>query len=82
MMNKDCKDCDYYSDGACLCPSIDKWYACPIEESKPENQQALRELAERGNKMGDMTCKEMNEWAKTFYDGLMNGLNGGGEENG
>lgn len=26
--------------------------------------------------MCNMTCKEMNEWAKTFHDGLMNGLEG------
>jgi hypothetical protein len=31
-------------------------------------------------KMCDMTCKEMNEWAKTFADGLIDGLNGGGEK--
>ena len=79
MMNKECKDCDFYCDGACLCPSIDKWYACPIESSKPENQQALRELAELGNKMRGMTCKEMNEMAKAFYDGLIEEMQGGTE---
>lgn len=46
-MNKECKDCDYYSDGACFCSPYDKWYACPIEERKPENQQALREYAKQ-----------------------------------
>lgn len=59
---EECKDCDFYCDGDCLCPSMDKWYACPIESSKPENQQALREYAEQTNKMRGMTCKEMNEW--------------------
>ena len=47
LMNKECKDCDYYCGDGCICPSMDKWYACPIESSKPENQQALRELADR-----------------------------------
>lgn len=76
-----CKDCDYYDydDGYCLCSPYDKWYACPIESSKPENQQALRKYAEQRNKMSGMTCKEMNEWAKTFMDGFINGLNGGEE---
>jgi len=172
-MTNVCKDCDFYCDGACLCPSMDKWYACPIESSKPENQQALREYAEQvrkktngdvimamfpnclpcigtemvdtdialferewwdapyekdyiskdildkiltdidqkqydfmndedyaegirfglmlayqiidkykaggskdTNKMSNMTCKEMNEMAKAFYDGLIEGLEG------
>ena len=35
-------DSDY---GACTCPSQDKWYACPIESKKPENQKALEEYA-------------------------------------
>lgn len=45
MMDKECKDCDYYCDGACLCLPLDKWYACPIESHKPENIQALKEYA-------------------------------------
>ena len=122
-----CKDCDFSHDGACLCSSLDKWYACPIELSKPENQQALREYAEQvrsktngdvimamfpdrqpciGTEMADtdiavferewwnapykakseemynMTCKEINEWAKTFTDEFMKGFEEGmeGEE--
>ena len=27
-------------------PSTDMWYACKIEAAKPENQEALRKLAE------------------------------------
>ena len=36
-------DADYES---CVCPSADKWYACPLESEKPENKQALQEYAE------------------------------------
>lgn len=36
-------DSDYES---CTCLSSDKWYACPIENNKPENIQALKEYAE------------------------------------
>lgn len=54
-MNNECKDCDYYNDGACLCSSMDKWYACPIESSKPENQQVLREYAEQVKRVKNKT---------------------------
>jgi len=33
-------------DYGCTCPHSDKWYACPIENKKPENIQALEEYAE------------------------------------
>ena len=36
-IEKTCLYCDYYNDGACSCPSIDKWYACPLEEVNPED---------------------------------------------
>lgn len=39
---KDCVRCGFQEDGACTCPSCDKWYACPIESEKPENMQALK----------------------------------------
>ena len=55
MTNNECKDCDFYCDGACFCPSMDKWYACPIEERKPENQQALREYAEQVKRVKNKT---------------------------
>ena len=48
-MNIECKDCDY-NHGACFCSPYDKWYTCPIELSKPENQQALREYAKQVRK--------------------------------
>lgn len=37
-------DSDYYS---CICPTTDKWYACPIEARKPENQKALEDWAKQ-----------------------------------
>ena len=36
-IEKTCLYCDYYNDGACSCPSIDKWFACPLEEVNPED---------------------------------------------
>lgn len=42
---EDCYDCDFNQCGACICPSIDKWYACPIESQKEENQKELEEMA-------------------------------------
>ena len=30
-------------DYGCACPSSDKWYACPIESEKPENQQQMKD---------------------------------------
>ena len=31
-MSEECLRCDCYdSDFGCTCPSIDKWYACPLE---------------------------------------------------
>lgn len=33
-------------DYGCACHHSDKWYACPIENKKPENIQALKEYAE------------------------------------
>lgn len=49
----ECYNCGFYdSDFGCTCPSIDAWYACPIESEKPENIQALKEYAERIDKYG------------------------------
>lgn len=42
---KECANCDFHIEGACVCPSYDKWYACPIENKKPENIKALKEYA-------------------------------------
>ena len=44
---KECANCGFLNDyGACDCPHSDKWYACPIENKKPENIKALKEYAE------------------------------------
>lgn len=29
-----CADCDFEENGGCVCSSMDKWYACPIEAEK------------------------------------------------
>lgn len=55
---KECANCGFLNDyGACDCPHSDKWYACPIENKKPENVRALEEYAEwlYKKKMGDKT---------------------------
>ena len=44
---KECHRCGFNDeDYGCTCPHSDKWYACPIENTKPENVQALKEYAE------------------------------------
>lgn len=46
MIDKECRTCGFYdSDFDCVCPSMDRWYACPIESKKPENQKELEEMA-------------------------------------
>ena len=44
----ECYRCGFWDGdyGACTCPVQDKWYACPIDNKKPENVQALKEYAE------------------------------------
>ena len=43
-----CLQCGFFdNDLGCGCPSEDKWYACPIENVKPENQKALEEYAKQ-----------------------------------
>ena len=47
MVDEECRTCGFDDeDYGCTCPQPDKWYACPIENSKPENIQALKEYAE------------------------------------
>jgi hypothetical protein len=48
----ECKRCGFWESDyeACTCPHFDKWYACPIESKKPQNQKALEEYAEWANK--------------------------------
>lgn len=43
----ECRKCGFLNEyGYCECSPSDKWYACPIENKKPENIQALKEYAE------------------------------------
>lgn len=45
---KECNKCGFNDeDYGCTCNHSDKWYACPIENKKPENIQALKEYAEQ-----------------------------------
>ena len=45
-MNK-CVGCGFNDeDYGCTCLHSDRWYACPIENTKPENIQALEECTE------------------------------------
>lgn len=41
----ECSNCGFFDWDVeqCTCPSIDMWYACPIENKKPENIKALEE---------------------------------------
>ena len=50
---KECANCGFHNDGACVCPSYDKWYACPIENKKPENIQELQEYADWQEEVDD-----------------------------
>lgn len=39
MIDNQCFECDCYdSDFGCTCPSLDKWYACPLEMTEEELQ--------------------------------------------
>ena len=39
-----CLSCNAYdSDFGCTMPSVDMWYACPIESETEENQKLLEE---------------------------------------
>ena len=42
-----CLSCGCWDSDAegCTMPHYDKWYACPIESEKRENQRALEEMA-------------------------------------
>ena len=48
IMPEECLRCDCYdSDMGCTCPSIDKWYACPLEpEPTAEDFMTEEELRE------------------------------------
>jgi len=50
-----CHRCGFWDSdyGACTCPSTDRWYACKLENSKPENIKALKEYAEENHCKND-----------------------------
>ena len=39
--NCNCWDSDFE---CCTMPSVDRWYACPIESEKPENKKELERI--------------------------------------
>ena len=44
---EDCYGCGFLNEyGCCDCSHADKWYACPVENKKPKNIQALKEYTE------------------------------------
>ena len=44
---KECYTCGFNDeDYGCTCPHSDKWYACPIENKKPENIQELKDFVD------------------------------------
>ena len=47
-MANECYNCGCWDSEreGCTMPSVDMWYACPIESKKPENQKALKEYVE------------------------------------
>lgn len=44
----ECYKCGFWDceREGCTCPCYDKWYACPIENEKPENKKKLEEFIE------------------------------------
>lgn len=56
---EECYTCGFNDeDYGCTCPFSDKWYACPIENKKPENRQELKEYIEWCHNM------KVNGWQK------------------
>ena len=50
----ECRKCGFNDeDYGCTCTHSDKWYACPIENKKPENIQALQEYQEYQEEVDD-----------------------------
>lgn len=46
-MPKECYICGFFEDDiGCFCPSTDSWYACSLENKKPENIQFWEDLPE------------------------------------
>lgn len=53
-MNR-CLSCSCWDSDreGCTMPSMDMWYACPIESQKPENQKELEKMAEWYDEKGE-----------------------------
>ena len=53
----ECYRCGFWNSDyeGCECPATDKWYACPIENRKPENIKALEEYVEQAGENTDVT---------------------------
>lgn len=54
-----CVDCGFYDSdmGGCTCPSVDKWYACPLEpEPSLEDFMTEEELRTMEDRCG--TCPD------------------------
>ena len=57
-----CYDCGFWNFDyeTCTCLSSHKWYACPIENKKPENIKELEEYVKWLSKY-DNSCEEWEE---------------------
>lgn len=53
MIDKKCLSCGFYDpDFECTCPSLDKWYACPLEpEPTPKDFMTQEELENASKEM-------------------------------
>ena len=62
-MSAPCKNCGFQNEyGYCECSGYDKWYACPIENKKPENIEELQKYAEFLSKYeGEWISRKENE---------------------
>ena len=51
---EDCANCDFNDeDYGCTCPYSDKWYACSIENKKPENIKIELRIYQSGEAIVD-----------------------------
>lgn len=65
---KECCGCGFNNeDYVCTCSHSDKWYACPIENKKPENIQALQEYADCTNWLPQYEGKWVAE-SEVYYE--------------
>lgn len=51
----ECLSCDYYdSDFGCTCPSVDKFYACPLEPELTEEDFKITGEEQKKEKVGNL----------------------------